>query len=163
MTFRCMPAFQTLGGGADCGASWVSALLLYKTETHARFAGIIALANARERAWPFFRGFVKHLGGAAVIRCSRMMPSFCHVFVFLSSCFSLRIACIGVHVKTCWIYIADKMHGTQRICISTIFAYIHSYFYSINSLSSFSKRCYRLDAYRALVILSRFSPLKYAV
>lgn len=133
MTFRCMPAFQTLGGGADCGASWVSALRLCKT--HAIAA--IARKCGGRAWWPFFCGFMKYLAATLLF----------DILVALGPFWCLRISSRS-SVRTLNVE-RRQMHATQRICIDNI--YEHSYFYSINSLSSFSKRSYRGLALRNFI------------
>lgn len=153
MTFRCMPAFQTLGGGADCGASWVSALHLCKTHVICRnrsqMRGSQMRTRARARAlddlssadsWNTWRH--RYYSLLSTLLTSSYPSSF-------SLCVSSRYPTLNVERTPI------NARDTKDICIDNICE--HSYFYSINSLSSFSKRCYRLDAYWALVILSRFS------
>lgn len=88
----------------------------------------------------FFCGFMKYLAAPLLfdIPCSRilLMSSYRRVF-------SVRTHCATLNVER------RQMHATQRICIDNI--YEHSYFYSINSLSSFSKRSYRGLALRNFI------------
>lgn len=139
MTFRCMPAFQTLGGGADCGASWVSALRLCKT--HAIAA--IARKCGGRAWWPFFCGFMKYLAATLLF----------DILVALGPFWCLRISspvplCARIvrHVKRWTPTNARDTKDLYRQYLRT-----YSYFYSINSLSSFSKRSYRGLALRNFI------------
>lgn len=139
MTFRCMPAFQTLGGG-DCGASWVSASRLRKD----------CCRNRRHsRAWwPLPCGFMKCL----VLR-GEYIP-------LVSTLFDVFVA-VSPPPVSAWRATpnADKPHAIQRI--DDICASVR--FYSINSLSSFSKRCYRLGVSGLRNFIEIFSEIGAAI
>jgi len=122
MTFRCMPAFQTLGGG-DCGASWVSASRLRCRNRRHSGGSQMRVPDDPSSAdsWNTWRSAsIYSAGFDALWRLRRRFPS-------------LRPR--GVPRQT-------PINRTRYKGLVSIFA--RARFYSINSLSSFSKRCYRL-------------------
>lgn len=78
MTFRCMPAFQTLGGG-DCGASWVSVLLLCNSvaaipQCH-KFILFRAFLSRRSQQFVFSRQFSNRLSDTKLVDASKWFQS----------------------------------------------------------------------------------------
>lgn len=139
MTFRCMPAFQTLGGG-DCGASWVSASRLRKDTV-----AIVVITSTRAPDDP---------SSANSLKCfaANIFRWFRHSLTS-SSPFSPPSVSAWRATPN-----ADKPHAIQRTRIGDICASVR--FYSINSLSSFSKRFYRLGVSSLRNFIEIFSEMR---